>query len=167
MGRDGVTILSQCSEIPFQSTLPVWGGTCVWLVVDTAIGKFQSTLPVWGGTSKSFERAARDFGFQSTLPVWGGTGDALAMDVRKGFQSTLPVWGGTRSRCQAGRKSEVSIHPPRVGRDRPGRGLCVTDLSFNPPSPCGEGRWRSLSTWKLAQVSIHPPRVGRDQKLSY
>ena len=33
----------------FQSTLPVWGGTCYRCLAEEFI-EFQSTLPVWGGT---------------------------------------------------------------------------------------------------------------------
>ena len=59
------------AEKPFQSTLPVWGGT--ERIDDTGYAiQFQSTLPVWGGTYE----ASSNYGigkFQSTLPVWGGT----------------------------------------------------------------------------------------------
>ena len=35
---------------PFQSTLPVWGGTCAKAEINVESLSFQSTLPVWGGT---------------------------------------------------------------------------------------------------------------------
>ena len=81
----------------------------------------------------------------------------------------------------------VSIHPPRVGRDRI-KNYCNPDmLDFNPPSPCGEGLpfdpstklelpefQSTLPVWGGTTVhttsllpgyiSIHPPRVGRDAK---
>ena len=82
----------------------------------------------------------------------------------------------------------ISIHPPRVGRDRTiyrlvapardfnppspcgeGRGSCHDihiDLSdFNPPSPCGEGLVVSAQFIADQKISIHPPRVGRDVSL--
>ena len=34
---------------------------------------------------------------------------------------------------------KISIHPPRVGRDRPPGRRTLTIRNFNPPSPCGEG----------------------------
>ena len=58
------------------------------------LSRFQSTFPVWGGTPYSPENCY--FGlFQSTLPARGGTG---------GFLLSIVVF-------------EISIHPPRKGRD--------------------------------------------------
>ena len=42
--------------------------------------------------------------------------------------------GRARSFC-----FQVSIHPPRVGRDSKGATESTRTLGFNPPSPCGEG----------------------------
>ena len=55
--------------------------------------------------------------FQSTLPVWGGTLASVSGNRCKMFQSTLPVWGGTHFSHPAAWIFNVSIHPPRVGRD--------------------------------------------------
>ena len=78
------------------------------------------------------------------------------------FQSTLPVWGGTEVFNTVAEFVDVSIHPPRVGRD-PGRPLLPGWAGcFNPPSPCGEGLWYFIATLFSPRVSIHPPRVGRD-----
>ena len=59
------------------------------------------------------------------------------------FQSTLPVWGGTDTVPAWATLDDISIHPPRVGRDFP-FGMV---LGFG-------------------IISIHPPRVGRDSKSS-
>ena len=78
----------------------------------------------------------------------------------------------------------ISIHPPRVGRDREtasvaGRGpyfnppspcgegpnnvsIRAESAHFNPPSPCGEGRGNKCKHYRRHPISIHPPRVGRD-----
>ena len=128
------------------------------------VGKFQSTLPVWGGTSDKISKIRSGFEFQSTLPVWGGTRPDAACSCKQfQFQSTLPVWGGTglfvalalvfvisihpprvgRDRCfwqLQLRRGVISIHPPRVGRDRASKSRLLWALAhFNPPSPCGEG----------------------------
>ena len=193
----------------FQSTLPVWGGT-LHFEVSTAGGYlFQSTLPVWGGTSNWFLGfcATPHFNppspcgeghklvelgyllitpFQSTLPVWGGTLFATPPLAGCEFQSTLPVWGGTATNIVATRPGCISIHPPRVGRDRrylgydrdhnsdfnppspcgegPGRArtLIPSVNDFNPPSPCGEGPVLADVFTAWMPISIHPPRVGRD-----
>ena len=56
----------------------------------------------------------------------------------------------------------ISIHPPRVGRDRWFYHARNKAGYFNPPSPCGEGLDEMLSKGYIPNISIHPPRVGRD-----
>ena len=59
-------------------------------------------------------------GFQSTLPVWGGT-------RRLSFVAILQIYFNPPSPCGEGRvflggadkATQISIHPPRVGRDMP------------------------------------------------
>ena len=78
--------------------------------------------------------------FQSTRPVRGGTfhmGYNVFCDLV--FQSTRPVRGGTiTDRPKAG-KENISIHPPRAGRDIPAIGTQTIPRNFNPPAPCGAG----------------------------
>ena len=78
----------------FNPPSPCGEGLTVWIALGKVV-LFQSTLPVWGGTSPDLAFFCHDMIFQSTLPVWGGT-------------SVTP-----RKR----RKTNISIHPPRVGRD--------------------------------------------------
>ena len=63
---------------------------------------------------------------------------------RKQFQSTRPVWGGTIATIGTAAVIEISIHPPRVGRD----------VRRNHTADC-------------RPISIHPPRVGRDSHLAF
>ena len=80
----------------------------------------------------------------------------------------------------------ISIHPPRVGRDPLFSKITIPIRYFNPPSPCGEGRFQPvqlrllsdfnppspcgegpvshLQIWPRDLISIHPPRVGRDPR---
>ncbi len=41
--------------------------------------------------------------------------------------------------------AEISIHPPRAGRDNDGAGRNYVAPYFNPPSPCGEGLFQTLT----------------------
>ena len=146
---------------------------------------FQSTRPVWGATERRFvigaqrhvsihaPRVGRDFcpgrhlvhdgRFQSTRPVWGATGLVITTIQRLLFQSTRPVWGATKVGSSFLIASHVSIHAPRVGRDRQrssiSRQLLVFQSTrpvwgatrdrhrpklpaprFNPRAPCGARR---------------------------
>ena len=56
--------------------------------------------------------------FQSTRPVWGATSSALPARQTWSFQSTRPVWGATELCGQVAALRGISIHAPRVGRDR-------------------------------------------------
>ena len=111
----------------------------------------------------------RYFHFNPPSPCGEGLG---LVDLRRfvaEFQSTLPVWGGTQPGSHAERRTRISIHPPRVGRDPAAAGRAVSTMSFqstlpvwggtvggrvlfgpvdnfNPPSPCGEGPARSTSS---------------------
>ena len=89
-------------------------GTSAHYFVD----EFQSTLPVWGGTLYHMRRI-RGSGFQSTLPVWGGTrprypGTSLIYD----FNPPSPCGEGHQHSRNEFLACMISIHPPRVGRDR-------------------------------------------------
>ena len=169
----------------FQSTLPVWGGTRRSFLCEGVGNVFQSTLPVWGGTALSFTVPVSRPEFQSTLPVWGGTASLVSGLGGDVFQSTLPVWGGTNNACNAKLSQDISIHPPRVGRDLNVfiSGLLASSISIHPPRVgrdllgAQQGRPNSLFQSTLpvwggtsihdaamfqVQISIHPPRVGRD-----
>ena len=146
---------------PFQSTLPVWGGTSwkrcgfflhpsfnppspcgegrfFWMQ-NQRICSFNPPSPCGEGLRNGGYFTALSV-FQSTLPVWGGTKFSRPARAGQAFQSTLPVWGGTCKNARKTAKTGVSIHPPRVGRDS-----------------------QFVSLFKgLLGVSIHPPRVGRD-----
>ena len=59
------------------------------------------------------------------------------------FQSTRPVRGGTENvKKEKDIFTEISIHPPRAGRDA----------------------WRWIRRFRICWISIHPPRAGRDKK---
>ena len=84
--------------------------------------------------------AALSAGFQSTRPVRGGTLPEKPKGKNTGkFQSTRPVRGGTHSSKAQKDSRQISIHPPRAGRD---------DI---------DKKLRDL-----CDISIHPPRAGRD-----
>ena len=104
--------------------------------------------------------------FQSTLPVWGGTVGAVGKDKIVQVSIHPPRVGrDTSPATNSASATSVSIHPPRVGRD-PGRNDVLHRWRrFNPPSPCGEGHVGVVQVVHVDLVSIHPPRVGRDRMI--
>ena len=82
--------------------------------------------------------------FQSTLPVWGGTmAGYRAVFICKHFNPPSPCGEGPGRGPETARPGQISIHPPRVGRDL----------------------MRSIKRPSSTFISIHPPRVGRDGSL--
>ena len=78
------------------------------------------------------------------------------------FQSTLPAWGETRQRRLQGPAPAISIHSPRMGRDKREDTEASSRIHFNPLSPHGE-RLLLMATCGLRRgISIHSPRMGRD-----
>ena len=108
-------------------------------ILERASGAFQSTLPAWGETEENKEFDWEEYQFQSTLPAWGETKFGSLPFPAMPFQSTLPAWGETLSGGQSGRADTISIHSPRMGRDRMLEDMeRISDANFNPLSPHGE-----------------------------
>ena len=154
----------------FQSTLPAWGETA-FTARFWPNTKFQSTLPAWGET-QGFEGrfAARLISIHSPRMGRDGTvrstddycydfnplsphGERLTVTKRSPaarlFQSTLPAWGETLLMGDVKGYAEISIHSPRMGRDKKERDICGHLTDFNPLSPHGE-RLKPLTLNDLA-----------------
>ena len=124
---------------PFQSTLPVWGGTRAVCETFRAIHDFNPPSPCGEGLrhvvadvhilaiSIHPPRVGRDPGSE-TSPA-----PAAEISIHPPRVGRDPA-GGAR-----GPKIQISIHPPRVGRDACYPALQPGTPNFNPPSPCGEG----------------------------
>jgi len=78
------------------------------------------------------------------------------------FQFTRPAWGATADGRAAGQGERVSIHAPRVGRDKYSNkhGLAFV-VSIHAPRVGRDMRLARVTVEHL--VSIHAPRVGRDR----
>ena len=121
--------------------------------------------PRVGRDSSSSTSTALLLRFQSTLPVWGGTVHLFpALPAEPVFQSTLPVWGGTTYDLAVLSWNNVSIHPPRVGRDQCSGANSESARMFQSTLPVWGGTIRSIKRSSSTFVSIHPPRVGRDRQ---
>ena len=86
-----------------------------------------------------------------------------AKDYFDRFQSTRPAWGATwrGASLRAGRG--ISIHAPRMGRDRKYHRLSFPHkLYFNPRAPHGARPNRLRCSPRRSSISIHAPRMGRD-----
>ena len=147
---------------------------------------FNPPAPCGAGPPQMSHRSPADT-FQSTRPVWGGTCCRARWAIGFTFQSTRPVRGGTVRFPSAGRAADISIHPPRAGRDRTDEldlasmGISIHppragrdhnrmirrffSKDFNPPAPCGAGllSWDEAIGSRIFQ-STRPVRGGTAQR---
>ena len=78
------------------------------------------------------------------------------------FQSTRPVWGATMKYFSNIHTLDISIHAPRVGRDRNVHSkLRYVLISIHAPRVGRDSRTARIYL-RAAAISIHAPRVGRD-----
>ena len=147
----------------FQSTRPVWGATAHRRSTVRAV--FISIhAPRVGRDIISHRRAAAACtNFNPRAPCGARPRIGAPQCGQYSFQSTRPVWGATSSHIGGRlRLARISIHAPRVGRDRPNAARTVSHADFNPRAPCGARLAARISTAPAVAISIHAPRVGRD-----
>ena len=78
------------------------------------------------------------------------------------FNPRAPCGTRRERRQHRAPRPAISIHAPRVGRDRTMRKCGDTSRNFNPRAPCGARLYIHRSGRRKAGISIHAPRVGRD-----
>ncbi len=98
--------------------------------------------------------------------MWGATpGDEIKVTYWV-FQSTRPVWGATHDEQAVDVIFGVSIHAPRVGRDKDQATVNEWAEWFQSTRPV----WGATLGYEVeadeCDVSIHAPRVGRDTGLN-
>ena len=81
--------------------------------------EFQSTRPVWGATAITLCGSGYYLVFQSTRPVWGATQpEKLAYLPFLNFNPRAPCGARQSALQNLAVALVISIHAPRVGRDR-------------------------------------------------
>jgi len=145
---------------------------------------FNSRAP--RGARPSAELASlRAQAFQFTRPAWGATHRTAVTYGGSTFQFTRPAWGATLGLTCLFVDIGVSIHAPRVGRDRRTTRSRAGFCGFNSRAPRGARRRLRGAAARRSRgfnsraprgarpapvgvrpgglVSIHAPRVGRDR----
>ncbi len=93
--------------------------------------------------------------FNSPTPCGVGLPAGIIWPTWSRFQSTHPVWGGTRTGKRSRTRRSISTHPPRVGWDQKRGAGKISLRNFNPPTPCGVGRYHpQLGPWRQ---NFNPP----------
>ena len=100
--------------------------------------------------------------FQSTRPVWGATAAARGVRAARRISIHAPRVGRDRRVFPRRYADRISIHAPRVGRDSKTIRRCRSRSDFNPRAPCGARPTARATSATQRRISIHAPRVGRD-----
>ena len=151
--------------------------------ITPTLNLFQSTRPCERDAVRSPWRQASSY-FNPRAPRGARLQLMGFAPVSALFQSTRPAWGATAEIPNMAIAAWISIHAPRVGRDRLFLHRRRGRRDFNPRAPRGARRsscscrvgmelfqstrpawgatWRLPDTAYFVGISIHAPRVGRD-----
>ena len=139
-GSDGLYLLAQLRNLPFQPTLPVRGATWDYFVTIT-VSPISTHAPRAGSDGVYDRFVTWGAKFQPTLPVRGATISAFVPGLHPQFQPTLPVRGATAVVSEVVTAAIISTHAPRAGSD-------LWCLQTVPP---------------VLLISTHAPRAGSDK----
>ena len=129
---------------------------------------FQSTRPVRGGTWHLRSYSACLPYFNPPAPCGAGHGLLTGKRaIRKNFNPPAPCGAGPAFRSFSSSSAEISIHPPRAGRDTWGISPAYRAFRFQSTRPVRGGTLVHHAVIVLGTISIHPPRAGRDHGLSH
>ena len=169
--------------VQFQSTRPVRGGTITSLHLARDRYDFNPPAPCGAGPAAPRYRPYTQH-FNPPAPCGAGLPIVSMSGGHLGFQSTRPVRGGTLLRrlqsqvdldfnppapCGAGRSQswtlswmqDISIHPPRAGRDVPPALEKTNPSLFQSTRPVRGGTSTpSCCAWALIFQSTRPVRGG-------
>ena len=185
MGRDQAAGRQPRPGVYFNPLSP-YGERRPALVYDLHQESFQSTLPAWGETRRRAVCAVhRSISIHSPRmgrdqPSHDGSGMAAhfnplsphgerpvlvpVLPPHSRFQSTLPAWGETDHPLHPRIRRAISIHSPRMGRDRTAPPWPAGCWTFQSTLPAwGETVVRDIWHRDTPFISIHSPRMGRDQ----
>ena len=123
---------------------PRAGRDTVGLLSVKRQGPFQSTRPVRGGTP------ARSLGFPfSAISIHPPRAGRDVTDTKLEELTRISIHPPRAGRdCLVDAPVipiAISIHPPRAGRDCKALIRSLIVIYFNPPAPCGAGRFRAAS----------------------
>ena len=130
------------------------------------ITEFQSTLPAWGETKRTRDNNTRIWYFNPLSPHGerpGGAGGGGNGGTQ--FQSTLPAWGETVLFFTVFVNPPISIHSPRMGRDRMSAYTGSMHIVFQSTLPAWGETQQVTEILQQQFISIHSPRMGRDNCL--
>ena len=161
----------------FQSTRPVRGGTTSTVRPGKPFSVISIHPPRAGRDEKPLYALKLLFDFNPPAPCGAGLYVAYFWRCFKYFNPPAPCGAGHNPSCLLFIGEGISIHPPRAGRDNKIRSIRINLIfqstrpvrggtgnqrgniqppeDFNPPAPCGAGRWHRAN--RRSRTDFNPP----------
>ena len=183
-GRDVAAVVQNITDKLISIHPPRAGRDCSFCIASSTEMLFQSTRPVRGGTPGGYPLHTGRSDFNPPAPCGAGRSWWTARRSLRHFNPPAPCGAGLLSITVSTGHGQISIHPPRAGRDTAGEVLVRTKLefqstrpvrggtvygpaftniliNFNPPAPCGAGqKCRPRRALKMLFQSTRPVRGG-------
>ena len=105
------------SRLNFNPCAP-YGARLIAVLQQLLYVQFQSTRPVWGATPAFPQLQSAEGYFNPRAPYGARLAAVVSSAYAALFQSTRPVWGATVPKSIVLQPVDISIHAPRMGRDR-------------------------------------------------
>ena len=150
MGRDGLRS-SACARHSISIHSPRMGRDSPTRPRWPSTGDFNPLSP--HGERRGVDGPERSVEHFNPLSPHGERREGSADDAfLLTFQSTLPAWGETGQGRGGRLRLPISIHSPRMGRDRRLRTTSASATYFNPLSPHGE-RQQTHTTFRREKLA--------------
>ena len=121
----------------FQSTRPVRGGT-TFRPGHSAPSNFNPPAPCGAGLVRNSNIVRKNY-FNPPAPCGAGLACHSFCQLGRDISIHPPRAGRDLKLCTSTTNVAISIHPPRAGRDTYAYTGAVFTTYFNPPAPCGAG----------------------------
>ena len=139
----------------------MWGATWLRPLGQSCQKDFNPRAPC-GARQHLRPFSRRSYNFNPRAPCGARLMDQAAAAGNNEFQSTRPVWGATTRKLSNVQRAKISIHAPRVGRDRMYVHLPMRHNQFQSTRPVWGATNEETERFSPESISIHAPRVGRD-----
>ena len=124
----------------FQSTHPVWDGTCFRYSDRKLPGYFNPPIPCGMGLRRCPCRQQQiRISIHPSRVGWDAS-PSIPISDWSYFNPPIPCGMGHLSAYLSNKPQDISIHPSRVGWDRRELVVEFARTNFNPPIPCGMGQ---------------------------
>ena len=162
MGRDAGDVRRRCGAAAFQSTRPAWGATSSPTLRSVSGRHFNPRAPHGARPAAQAAEPAPRLNFNPRAPHGARLLFHGSLHGKQNFNPRAPHGARQIIPQHLPINKEISIHAPRMGRDRIRGFAGIRNNNFNPRAPHGARLTACRGFSRQSVISIHAPRMGRD-----